>query len=35
MSKATWVRGWFAGATVYTCIYISNRLTDEFFCGAQ
>lgn len=35
MSKAAWIRGWLAGATVYTCLDLSNRVTDEFFCGSE
>ncbi|HHQ4306206.1 TPA: hypothetical protein ACSP7Y_002202 [Serratia fonticola] len=35
MSKAAWIRGWFIGATVYTCLDLSNRITDQFFCGQQ
>ncbi len=35
ISKSNFIRTWFSGATVYTCIDLSNRVTDEFFCGAQ
>ncbi|MGL5389139.1 MAG: hypothetical protein ACRDCA_25365 [Serratia sp. (in: enterobacteria)] len=35
MSKANLIRTWFAGATVYTCIDLSNRITDQYCCGAQ
>lgn len=35
MSKANLIRTWFAGATVYTCIDLRNRIADQFFCRAE
>lgn len=35
MNKASWIKAWFSGATVYTCLDLSKRLWDDFLCGAR
>lgn len=35
MNTASWIKAWFSGATVYTCLDLSKRLGDDFLCGAR
>ncbi|MDN2470923.1 hypothetical protein FHR07_11375 [Serratia ureilytica] len=34
MNKASWIKAWFSGATVYTCLDFSKHVGDDFLCGA-
>ncbi|HBE9178717.1 TPA: hypothetical protein KNH08_001583 [Serratia fonticola] len=35
MTKASFIRGWFIFATVYTCISLGKQLGDDYFGGAR
>jgi hypothetical protein len=33
MKKTSWIKAWFSGATVYTCLDLSKHIGDDFLCG--
>ena len=35
MTKASFIRGWFLFATVYTCITLGNQIGDHYLDGAK